>query len=177
MPGDSNALLAIKRRMASLAAHDRFLSIDELENEIPKKGVAYWQNLRGGRKYPARSEVTPRGLGHLLRNTMLIGVIGGGEDYEFRIVGDAPVAALGNSFQGKYLSAMDGLGNMRGDTCMRLYGSVVAGGEPKAFRGCMASNLLMQIPIQCEGVFLPLGPDDGTVNYILGFTVSLSHQF
>jgi hypothetical protein len=174
---DGNAIAAVKRGMDALAKLDRFLDVSDIEQEIPKLGVDYWRTLRRERKYPSRADVNPRGLGRLLRNTMLIGVIGGGKDYEFRVVGDAPVVALGNNFQGRHLSELDHIGNMRGETCRRLYGAVVKSGEPRAIRGCMASNLRMQIPIQCEGVFLPLGPDESTVNYILGFTVCLSHKF
>jgi hypothetical protein len=167
----------IKHDMERLAAQDRFLSVDEIESSILKDGVAYWQSIRQGRKFPPRSAVTPRGLGHLLRNTMLIGVIGGGTDYKFRIVGDAPVAALGRNFQGVCLSEMDETGNMRGITCRQLYSGVVKSGEPKAIRGCMASNIRLHFPIQCEGVFLPLGPNDATVDFILGFSVCVSHKF
>jgi hypothetical protein len=173
---DGNVISAVKREMAALAMHARFPGIDEIENEIPQLGVAYWRSLRKGRKFPARADVTPRGLGTLLRNTLLIGVIDGGSDYTFRIVGDAVVVALGQNFQGRPLSELDRIGNMHGGICRRLYGGVVKRGEPQAICGCMGANLRMRIPIQCEGAFLPLGPDETAVNYILGFTVCVSHS-
>lgn len=175
--GYGSALADIRRDMELLSAQDRFLSLDEIESPVLKGGVAYWRSLREGRRYPARSAVTPRGLGPLMRNTLLIGVLDGGADYRFRIVGDAPIAALGRNFQGVCLSEMDATGNMRGVTCRKLYAGVVESGEPAAIRGCMASNIRQRFPIQCEGVFLPLGPDDGTVDFILGFSVCVSHKF
>jgi hypothetical protein len=171
------ALLNLKREMELLALQDRFLTLDEVEQPILREGIAYWKGIRGARKYPSRSDVSPRDLGRLLRNTLLIGVLDGGADYEFRIVGDAPVVALGRNFQGVRLSEMDETGNMRGITCRSLYGHVVKTGEPRAIRGCVASNISRMFPIQCEAVFLPLGPDDATVDYILGFSFCVSHKF
>ena len=177
MNSSAASLLNIKHEMEVLALQDRFLTLDEIDQPVVLQGVALWQELRGTRKFPSRSDVTPRGLGPLLRNTLLIAVIDGGADYQFRIVGDAPVVALGRNFQGVCLSEMDETGNMRGVTCRELYGSVVRTGEPRAIRGCMASNIERMFPIQCEAVFLPLGPDETTVDYLLGFSVCVSHKF
>jgi len=177
MSASAASLSNIKREMEVLALQDRFLTLDEVKHPVLLQGVAYWQDIRGARKFPSRADVTPRGLGTLLRNTLLIAVVDGGADYQFRIVGDAPVLALGRNFQGVCLSEMDATGNMRGVTCRQLYGSVVSSGEPRAIRGCMASNIERMFPIQCEAVFLPLGPDEATVDYLLGFTVCISHKF
>ncbi|HEY0283701.1 MAG TPA: PAS domain-containing protein, partial [Rhizomicrobium sp.] len=92
---------------SALEEQDAYISPEEVDSPILKHGFAYWKDLRAGREFPARSDITPRGLGSLLRNALLLRVIDRGEDYEYRIVGDAHVLAHGVSVQGKLWSQVN----------------------------------------------------------------------
>ena len=50
-------------------------------------------------RFPPRAEMSPRDMADMLRNTVLVRVLDGGEEFEFRIVGDAMVVAQGCSFR------------------------------------------------------------------------------
>lgn len=148
----------------------------EVTHPILVQAVAFWRRLAAGRKFPARSEVTPRGLGNLLRNTELLRVVDGGMDYEYRIVGDAYVLAHGVSFQGKAWSQIGRLSPRFHRMIKPVYDSVVATGEPVATRGWIERGGATDEHIYCEYVYLPLGADGATVDHILIFAVYIPHD-
>jgi hypothetical protein len=80
------------------------IALDELESPALRAGVRYWRQLCGERRFPGREDLNPRGMAKLLRNTELVSVLDGGDDYEYRIVGDAVACAYGGSFQNHRLS-------------------------------------------------------------------------
>jgi hypothetical protein len=83
------------------------IALSEIENVLVGKGVAIWQQLRGTRPYPTRAEMSPRVMSGLLRNAVLVRVLCEGDEYEFRIVGDAIVQAQGASLQGMTMAEID----------------------------------------------------------------------
>ena len=80
--------------------HHRF-SLAELSSPVVVQGVAYWTSLRGQRRFPARKELSVRSMAPFLKQVALIEVVNGGEDYCFRLVGDAHVQARGHDFKGE----------------------------------------------------------------------------
>src|SRR5262249_55294607 len=62
------------------------IPLDAIDNPILQQGLAYWHRLRGQRPYPARADLMPRDLSPLLRHVVLLRVLDGGGDYEYRIV-------------------------------------------------------------------------------------------
>ena len=147
------------------------IALSEIDSSILRQGVAYWRGLCGERKFPARTDVTPRGLGSLLRYTTLLRVIDGGRDYEYRIVGDAYVMAHGISFQGKRWSETDKLSPGYHAMIKSTYDSVVRKAEPVAMRGWIERSGTTAEHIYSEYVFLPLGTGGKTVDHILVFAV------
>ena len=144
---------------------------DEIDNPILLQGAAYWHDLRGYRDFPARSDVTPRGLAGLLRYTTLLRVIDGGKDYEYRIVGDAYVMAHGVSFQGKRWSDTGTISPGYHAMIKHTYDRVVRKGEPLATRGWIERGGRATELIYSEYLFLPLGSDGTTVDHLLVFAV------
>jgi len=147
------------------------IALAEIDSTILLQGAAYWRGLCRERKFPARAEVTPRGLAGLLRYTTLLRVIDGGKDYEYRIVGDAYVMAHGVSFQGKRWSDTDKLSPGYHAMIKSTYDRVVHKGEPVAMRGWIERGGKSSGLVYSEYVFLPLGEDDRTVDHILVFAV------
>lgn len=147
-------------------SHHR-IALDELSSPEVVQGTAYWTSLRGKRRFPSREELSVRAMAPFLKHVALIDVINGGEDYRFRLVGDAHVQARGHDFKGECI--------MR-HVCARapgfaarsyaLYEHVRTTGEPYAVRGAMSANDADWRLTYRECVFLPLGPCDDVIDHI-----------
>jgi hypothetical protein len=150
--------------------------LEDIDSPVLLQGIAYWRNLCGGRKYPPRSAMSPRGLSNLLRNTTLLRVIDGGRDYEYRIVGDAYVMAHGVSFQGKFWSETGRLSPGYYATIKPTYDRVVREAEPVATRGWIERGASVNEYVYSEYVFLPLGDEAKGVDHILIFAVYVPRE-
>jgi len=143
------------------------VSLDELENAVVRTGVAYWRALKAGRKLPARSQLRPRDMIGILRNIVLLKVIDGGQDYEYRITGDAHVQAYGLSFQDMRINQIVALSPEFGQMMFGLYEHVRVTAEPFAVRGWVGREIPDARFVYYESVFLPLAEDGETVDHIL----------
>jgi hypothetical protein len=170
-----NALHVIRALPYSSERPSGPIGIDLVESEIVRAGVAYWRRLRSTRKFPDRNDMTPRDIRGLLRNVVLLRVIDDGRDYEFRIVGDAHVIAHGFSMQGKNLSQMDDHAPGYGAVLKELYDYPVRRGTPLALRGWLSMGEDGAEFVFSESVFLPLGPNDETIDHVLNFSVYVMH--
>lgn len=148
-----------------------FHRADEAESTVVQQAVAYWESLRAGRRFASRTQVTLRGLGALAKHAVLVRVIDGGADYEFRIVGNVPATAVGRNFRGRHMSDPEVDAVMRSNYRHQLYDEVVRTGEPKLFKCRLVDPTRLNLPVCSETVFLPLGEDDVMVDHLLGFTV------
>lgn len=165
-------MLSDRPGLAANAPHkraSRCIPLSEVDSSVLIDGITLWQNLSGERPFPSRRDINPRLLKSLLRNTALIRVINGGEDYEYRIVGDAYVMAHGVSFQGRTWSDIEGLTPGYHTFVKPIYDRVVQNGEPCATRGWVERGGGSTGHVYCENVFLPLGDD--AVDHILVFAV------
>jgi hypothetical protein len=146
------------------------IGLDDVGSPILRKGVDYWRALRGERPYPSRPEITPRGLAPILTHIVLIRVVDGGKDFEFRIAGDAQVRAFGLQFQGMRISMIQAASPVFGGALRAAYEHVRVLGEPYATRGWVGRDLPDSRILYHENVLLPLGPGDGTVDFILAIS-------
>jgi len=143
------------------------LSLDELENDIVRAGVNYWRALRSGRSFPPRSHLSPRDMAGILRNIVLVRIIDGGRDYEFRIVGDAHVQGYGIDFNRMRNSDIERIAPQHGTLMRVLYEHVRNTGEPLAFRGWVGREVKDALFVYHESAFLPLGEQADAVDHIL----------
>ena len=148
----------------------RDIALGDLQSPLLIKGLAQWEKLRAGRRYPARAQIAPRDFAELLRNLALVQVLDEGNDYEYRIVGDAHVEAQGISFLGKRVSDIEGIAPGYGTALKNLYDRVREGASPKALRGWLQRGKPLQQIFHHESVFLPLGPDESVVDHLLIIT-------
>jgi hypothetical protein len=146
--------------------------MDQLEGPVVRQGVAYWNILRGERRFPAREEVHPRDFVPLLKNVVLVRVLDGGGDFEFRIVGEARTHTYALSFAGKRLSELRGIWPTYSYSLHGLFGHVAQFGEPVALRGHFGPGFSDVNIAYFESVMLPLGAGD-SVDHIIGFTASV----
>jgi hypothetical protein len=164
-------VLASMRGGLSAQSDVLFRHVEEAESSIIRRGIAYWRELRDGRNFPDRSQVTLRGLGRLAKHAVLVQVIDNGADYEFRFVGSEPVGAVGWNFQGRRMSEPDIHSVMRANYRRQLYDKVVHTGEPWLFKCRLVDHVSLRLPVRSETVFLPMGRRDEAVDHLLGFTV------
>jgi hypothetical protein len=147
------------------------IALEAVESPILLRGVAYWRKLKGSRTYPSRQEMMPRELAPLLRNVVLIRLIDGGADYEYRIVGDAHVFSHGFSMQGQKVSDVDKYSPGYGPVLKSLYDHAVRRRDLYAFRGWMERGEQHKQYIYSESVFMPLGPDENTIDHVFNLSV------
>ncbi len=147
------------------------IGLKEAECPAVRDGIAHWRRIRGSRRFPARSDLSPRDISGILRHTVLLRVLDRGADYEYRIVGDAHTVAHGFSMQGKRLSQMDDYAPGYGTILKTIYDPVVLQRAAFGLRGWISRGEGELEFIHSESVFLPLGPDDDTVDHVLNFSV------
>jgi hypothetical protein len=115
---------------------------------------------------PSRADMSPRAMSGLLRNTVLVRVIGAGDEFEFRIVGDAIVQAQGASLQGMTMAEIDlvlpGYGALLHDT----YANTYRERAPFAYRGWYVREADGHSMFH-ESLVMPLGDDGQTVDHIM----------
>ncbi|MEJ1969181.1 MAG: PAS domain-containing protein [Rhizomicrobium sp.] len=147
------------------------IPLDAIESPIVRQGVAYWRRLKGERPYPSRQELMPRDLSPLLRHVVLLRLVDGGADYEYRIVGDAHVISHGFSMQGLRVGDVDTFSPGYGPVLKSLYDRAVRRRDVYAFRGWMERGDKHKQYIYSESVFMPMGPDADTIDHVLNFSV------
>jgi hypothetical protein len=170
-----NALHVIRALPYSSERPGGPIGIDLVESEIVRSGVSYWRRLSAGRKYADRCDISPKDIRGLLRHVVLLRVIDSGRDYEYRIVGDAHVIAHGFCMQGKNLSEVENHAPGYAGILKGLYDYPVRRRTPLALRGWLALGEEGAEFLYSESVFLPLGPNDETVDHVLNFSVYVLH--
>ncbi|GAA0550714.1 hypothetical protein FHS83_001277 [Rhizomicrobium palustre] len=146
----------------------RRIEFDELRFAEVRQGYAYWLGLCGARLYPAREEISPRPIRHLLAHVILLKVIAGGKDFEYTIVGDDVVRAYKAPLAQRRLSdiATDLPNSARYWSC--VYRDIVETGQPWAVR--YSAQLEREACFaDAEAVLLPLGSSPGCVDHLITF--------
>lgn len=142
-----------------------FIALAALEAAPLRLGYAYWRSLRGDRRYPSRADIRPRDIAGILRHVCLLKFENG--DFVHRIVGDAIVRAFDIPLQNRTLADLaeeePGLVAM----LRPLLEQCRSSGEPLAVRGRSGRDIFRITFTHHEAVFLPLGPDDATVDHVL----------
>lgn len=141
--------------------------LDALTASQTLRGIEIWRAHCGGRRFPAYEDLKPRAIIDIMPYMSMIAVINGGQDFENRFVGDAVVRAHHVPIRHRRFSdvAKDMPTLMYG--LLPLFRQVVESGEPLAYRGRTGQDLSQVVYTDFEGVLLPLGPDDETVNFVL----------
>jgi hypothetical protein len=78
-----------------------FAPLDEIRSPILHQGVDHWIGLSGKRSFPSREELRPRAIAGAMSHMVLVKVIDGGADFEFRIVGDAAAASASRTLRAR----------------------------------------------------------------------------
>jgi len=141
------------------------IALDALENPLVVKGLAAWQAARGSRRLPAKADLTPRAMVEFLKNTALLRVVDGGEEFVFRVVGDQIAVQQGAPMQGKTMAEIDAMLPGHGAVLKRIYQGVMTAGVPLAFRGWYLRPADKH-PFCHEVVILPVADDGETIDHL-----------
>jgi hypothetical protein len=156
----------VEEATAKQPRHRHGIALPEIENVLTRKAYDIWENARGARRMPSRADMSPRAMSGLLRNTVLVRVIGAGDEFEFRIVGDAIVMAQGASLQGMTMAEIDLLLPGYGSTLHNAYSNTYRKCMPSAYRGWYVREADGHAMFH-ESLIMPLGDDGETVDHIL----------
>jgi hypothetical protein len=152
------------------------IDTSDIQSAQLRKAFDLWSKLRGPRPFPTRSEISPRDLADFLRNIVLVRVLDQGNEFQFRIVGDAIVLAQGQSFQGLTTAEIETRLPGYGKMVKRAYQRVYTDREPLLLRGWF-EHPSTQRSFLHETLGLPLGPDAETIDHILVVAVyAFSHD-
>ncbi len=143
----------------------RSVSLSDIKSPLVHSAVETWNQLRGARKFPARTDLSPHAISKFLRNSVLYRLLEGASDYEIRVMGDGAVYAYGMSYQGMKMSDVNRVTPGMGDIVGRVCTAVFNRRDLVAFKGCLSTSECEII--NQEIVFLPLGPTDTLVDHIL----------
>ena len=151
------------------------VTLDELDSGVLKLAAKYWRSLRDGRRFPARKDLHPRDMAGILRDVILVRIIDGGADYEYRIVGDAQAQAYTVPLQGRRISEIAVTAPWFGHIAAFTYEYVRRSGEPLAMRGRIGREFPEAKFVYHESVFLPLGANGDAVDHLLIVSTNIFH--
>jgi len=143
------------------------VEIATLRSQAVHAGFAYWNGLRHGRLFPARSDVSPRGAGNLLRHVVVLAVAVQPPDYLFRIVGDEVEGAYNLALSNKRLSEVSIARPETGEALREILEGVCGDGQPFACRNWLKTQTTGETFALREAVFLPLGEHAPVVDHVL----------
>jgi hypothetical protein len=142
------------------------IALAEIESAVVRKGLNAWKQARGKRRMPSRKDIGPRALLGLLTHVAVLRVIGAGEEFEFRIVGDQIRVQQGVPLQGKRMADVEEMLPGYGSVLKRIYRNTYDSAEPLAFRGWY-TRPADNHPFFHEVVIMPLGDNDKTVDHLI----------
>jgi hypothetical protein len=165
------SISSIEPQIAPDTSSTTVVSLDDLDDPLVRTGANYWRALKAGQKLPARSQLSPRDISGILRHIVLLKVVDGGRDYEYRIAGDAHVEAYGLPFKGLRISQVIAASPEFGRMLYGVYEHVRVTAEPFAVRGWVGREISESRFVYYESVFLPLAEDGESVDHVLIFSV------
>ncbi len=143
------------------------ISLDEARCPPVMLAIAYWRSIRYERSFPARSALTLRGLAPVLPYSLIVAVIDGGADYEYRYVGEAERQAFQSYFRGVRLSQIEARAPAFGSVLRVVYDMTRIDAAPFIIRGKVDHEVAGTETTFHETAFLPLGEKSSVVDHLL----------
>jgi hypothetical protein len=151
----------MNRRTVSAAM--RRDALQPLPNMI-EQALDYWDSKRAGRHMPARRDIDPTEMSHLLPHVVLIDVQREPLDFRYRLMGTAVAARLGSDYTGERFSALphQAHGTPVWKTAVRILE------EKRPIVSHIAYVGTTRWVSNYRDLSMPLSEDDRTVNMIFG---------
>jgi len=150
------------------ASSGEIVAVSELEAQAPLDAIARWRAQRGARRFPLHPDEV---MAPVEGNTLLVGVIGDGEDYQYLSVGQALVLGFGMDFSGQRLSQIEANAPRFGIGLRMLYEMVRSSGELMCYRGWAGTDMPGAQFLYYESAILPFGEQEDRVDHILVVSV------
>jgi hypothetical protein len=141
------------------------IPIAQMRSKALQDALGIWERKKGDRALPSKDQMAPRDMRSFLRDIMLFAVFEDGEDFEYRLMGDAAVVAWGKSFQGMRRADLNNLHPGMGEVLARVISAVVRRREPIVTRCVLWRGEFDEVAQ--ETIFLPLSPDEHTIDHVL----------
>jgi hypothetical protein len=129
-----------------------------------EQALDYWDSKRAGRRMPARRDIDPTEMSHLLPHVVLIDVQREPLDFRYRLMGTAVAGRLGHDYTGERFSTLphQAQGTAVWKTAVRILEEKRPIVTHVAYVGTnrWVSNY--------RDLSMPLSEDDGAVNMIFG---------
>ena len=125
--------------------------------------LTYWDRKRAGRRMPARANIDPLEIPHLLRHVMLLDVLGPQLDFRYRLLGDEILLRARPGLKGQRFGEIEGKGP--GSSVWEAARRVVATGLPRYGRTGYGGPDRFTAAV--HDLLLPLSDDGVDVNQLL----------
>lgn len=168
----SDAVLSVPPHADGAAA----LLREKIGNPLVRQSIDYWLALCGPHRFPARDALTLRGMAPFLQLTVIVAVIDGGADYEYRYVGEAQRQAFRTYFKGMRVSQIEAASPELGALLRGVYDQVRSTGTPKLLQGRVDQEFVGTGFRYHETILLPLGAGDA-VDHMLAVGVQVPTPF
>ena len=126
----------------------------------------YWLTRRGDRRFPARSDIEPTDIPHLLSGILLLDVHYEPLDFEYRLIGGDIVVRSG-LLKGKRVREA-ALRNPA-STAYENYCRMIASGVPQFFRGSAVSVYMQSRKVAVARVHCPLSTDGTVIDKVISY--------
>jgi hypothetical protein len=160
MPGERRMAAAASAETGRRAADDPAI----VTNARVREFHGYWLTRRGDRRFPARSDIEPTDIPHLLAGIVLLDVHYEPLDFEYRLIGDDIAARLGG-LKGKRVREAALLNNA--SSAYANYCRVIETGVPQFLEGIAVSVHRQGRPMVISRVHCPLSSDGETIDKIV----------
>jgi hypothetical protein len=165
-PPGQHVLTAISDEPEAERRASTSIPLSKLRNPIVCEAFATWQRLCGGRRFPSRADMSPRAMRGFLKNMTLVQVLDGGQDFRYRVSGDAVNLQQGMNLQGVTLTEIDARIPHYGSHLRKLYQRVLRRREPLAYRG-LYYRPADQHTFSHESIMAPLSDDGETIDHLI----------
>jgi hypothetical protein len=139
-------------------------SYDYRSDPVLGQVLDYWDSRRAGRAMPTRRDIDPIEIRQALPHLQIIELVDGGARFRYRLVGTALVTAFGKEYTGKFLDEL--FSGERLAFAQMVYRTVCVTKQPVFLRN--RYNTTKDVGMVANRLYLPLGTDEGGVNFILG---------
>ncbi|WP_028465675.1 PAS domain-containing protein [Nisaea denitrificans] len=143
-----------------------------MTKSVVDEALAYWDRIGGAACTPARAEFDPCHIPRLLPHVVFMGVIDGGQDFRFRVIGDVARSFFFENYTGRLIRDLPHV-EPDGPLIENLRLAVRSGRpvrRPVEYVGPQADFKKL------DEVVLPLSGPDGLVTHLLTIVELISHR-
>ena len=136
--------------------------VEQIRRPMLRRLYAYWDERRGYRPFPARSDIDPLDMSFALGNISLVDVLYEPVRFRYRLHGSIIAERIGIDMTGRFVDDIAEPG--RRSFVEENFRTVVDTRAPLARRG---HRVLDRRPWNFDSIILPMGTEDGTIDMLL----------